>query len=405
MQIRCNSLEPSPLSKDRARISAELFYDDNRVPPETCWYDFPEQFVAGNTISGNPWLVTFLPVAMTLGEPLRISAPVDRTLLEGAQQALEIWHSWYPDLPVVPIEAELANAPSLEEPGRTVAFFSGGVDSFFTLLRSTDPADAARRVPIDDLLLVWGFDVSLENEAAFRRMNIALREAATEFGKDLTDVATNLRQTRFKEANWGRLAHGAALAGVGLHLENRCDQLLIPSSGGYKELLPWGSHVLIDPLFSTRRMRVKQDGPAFSRGQKLERIAKSPVVQRYLRVCWRSGTDQNCGKCGKCLRAMVALEVLGFRDRCTTFPAGDMNLATVARIYYEDQHMIDRGWDLYRLVMSKGRRDLAKAIEHSLRRSLRLQHWSSIAHSLHEKRFVWRGAGWLENKVLASSIL
>ena len=398
-------MQQSPVAPDRVRISAEVSFDNGKFPPEVWWYDFPEHFVAGNTISGNPWLAACLPLAMTLKEPLRVSAPVDRTLVEGMQQVLEIWHSWYPELPIVPIEADVADAPLLNEPRRTAAFFSGGVDSFFTLLRNTDPADSARKAPIDDLLLVWGFDVSLEKEAAFRRMHTTLQKATAEFGKTLTDVTTNIRQTRFKQANWGQLAHGAALASVGLHLENRYQQLIIPSSGGYKELLPWGSHVLTDPLFSTKRMRVAQDGAGFSRGQKLERIAGSRAVHRYLRVCWRSGTDQNCGRCGKCLRAMVALEVLGFRERCTTFPAGGLNPATIAKIYYDDKHMIDRGWDLHNLVMRNGRPNIGKAIEHSLRRSLRLQRWSVIAHSFREKRLVWRWAPWLEDRVVRGSII
>ena len=81
-----------------------------------------------------------------------------------------------------------------------------------------------------------------------------------------------------------------------------------------------------------------------------------------------------------------------------------MKLTSIAKIYYEDQHMIDRGWDLHNLVVRKGRSDIAKAIEHSLKRSLRLQRWSAIAHSLQKKRFVWRWAGWLEREVLAGSI-
>src|SRR5713226_905655 len=150
MQIRHISMQQSPVAKNRVRMSAEVSYDDRKFPPQICWYDFPEQFVAGQSISGNPWLAAYLPLAMTLGEPLRISAPVDRTLFEGMQQALEIWHSWYPDLPIVPIEAEVTDAPAPEEGGRTAAFFSGGVDSFFTLLSNTDPANAARSLPIDD---------------------------------------------------------------------------------------------------------------------------------------------------------------------------------------------------------------------------------------------------------------
>lgn len=405
MQIGNISVKQSPLAKERMRISADISYEGGKSSPETCWYDFPEALFAGHAISGDPWVVAYLPVAMTLGEPLRITAPVDRTLFEGLQQAQEIWHAWYPDLPVVPIYAELADTLLVEEGGRTAAFFSGGVDSFFTLLRNTDPANAGRSVPIDDLLLVWGFDVSIENEEAFWRMRAALQKAAAEFGKNLSYVVTNLRETRFRQANWGQHAHGAALASVGLHLEHSHRRLLVPSSGGYKELLPWGSHVLVDPLFSTRQMRVIQDGAAFSRGQKLERIAPSPVVQQYLRVCWRSGTDQNCGKCGKCLRAMVALEVLGFLDRCSSFPKDGLTLTSIAKIYYEDPHMIDRGWDLHRLVMRKGRRDIAQAVERSLKRSLRLQHWSAVARSCRERRFVWRFADWLERRVLAGSIL
>jgi hypothetical protein len=404
MQIGQISASQSPWAKSRVRISAEVAYDDAGSAPEVCWYDFPEEVAAGRVKSGNPWLAAFLPLAMTLGEPLRISAPVDRILFEGAQQLLEIWHAWYPDLPIIPIEAELEDLTDPQAGGHTAAFFSGGVDSFFTLLRNADlPGDTSKK--IDDLLLVWGFDVSIENKDAFQRMLIVLKNAAGNFDKELYDVATNLRQTRFNKANWGRLAHGAALASVGLHLENRYRRLLIPSSGGFKELLPWGSHVLTDPLFSTRRMRVMQDGAGSSRTQKLERIASSPVVQQSLRVCWRSGTDQNCGRCGKCLRAMAALEVLGFRERCSSFPSGPLNLALISNIFYDDQHMIDRGWDLHRFVCRKGRPDIAKAIEHSLKRSLRLQRWCDFAHSLQKRRFVWRWADGLERLMLARSII
>jgi hypothetical protein len=406
MQISGISVQESPFAKGRVRISANVSYNRSSLGRETCWYDFPEQLIPGYEVSGNPWLAAHLPLAMTLGEPIRISAPVDRHVFEGAQQVLEIWHSWYPELPIIPIETEVADPPvPLTNRGeRTAAFFSGGVDSFFTLLMNTDPTNT-RRIPIDDLLLVWGFDVCLKNESAFRRLRGELTNAASGFEIGLSDVATNLRETHFRMAKWGQLAHGAALVSVGLHLEKKHRVLLIPSSGGYKELLPWGSHVLTDPLFSTSRMKVVQDGASFSRGQKLERIAGCPLVQRYLRVCWRSGTDRNCGNCGKCLRALIALEVLGCRERFTSFPPRPLDLATIARIYYDDRHMIDRGWDLHNLVLRKGRPDIARAIERSLKRSMRLQRWSSMTRSLHSKRLVWRWADWLERWVVAGSIV
>ena len=50
---------------------------------------------------------------------------------------MRIWHAWYPDVSVVPIEAEsIAGANRSVRPARAAAFFSGGVDSFFTAVRS-----------------------------------------------------------------------------------------------------------------------------------------------------------------------------------------------------------------------------------------------------------------------------
>jgi hypothetical protein len=405
MRICHFSIGQSPFGQDRIRTQAEISYDDRRKPPEVCWYDFPAHLAKDISISGNAWLAAYLPLAVTLREPLRLEAPVDRNLLDGVLQVMEIWHAWHPHLPVVPIEVEAQETSALGKAPRTAAFFSGGVDSFFTLLRNTQPSPNERAEPIDDLLLAWGFDISLDHRDAFERMRIDLQRAATTCGKNLYDVVTNLRQTRFSQAEWGRLAHGAALASIGLHLEHRYDRILIPSSGGYKELLPWGSHVITDPLFSTKLLKIVQDGAAFSRTQKLERIAGSPLAQQHLRVCWRSGTDRNCGECGKCLRAMVVLEALGVRHQFTTFPLKDLNLSLIRRIYYDDQHMIERGWDLHNMVLRKGRPDIAKVVQLSLRRSLRLQRWAEMARSLRTKRFVWRWADQLERTVLAGSIL
>ena len=102
---------------------------------------------------------------------------------------------------------------------------------------------------------------------------------------------------------------------------------------------------------------------------------------------------------------MVALEALGVRNQFSTFPAEGLSLSSIAKIYYDDQHMIDRGRDLYKMVLQKGRPDIARAVEHSLKRSLRLQRWSEIARSLRTKRLVWRWADQLERTVLVGSIL
>lgn len=59
--------------------------------------------------------------------------------------------------------------------GRVGAFFSGGVASFFTLLR-TDAGGADGRT-VDDLITVWGFDVPPSKPEAYARMSVSLRQA------------------------------------------------------------------------------------------------------------------------------------------------------------------------------------------------------------------------------------
>lgn len=80
--------------------------------------------------------------------------------------------AWYPHLlRPVPILAE----PRPAEPvggGQRMALFSGGVDSFFTVLKHYDSIDA--------LLFVHGFDVPLENLALRRRISSCLQRAADE---------------------------------------------------------------------------------------------------------------------------------------------------------------------------------------------------------------------------------
>jgi hypothetical protein len=313
---------------------------------------------------------------------------------------MHIWKCWYPNLHVVPVEAETVENNHPEAAVRTGAFFSGGVDSFFTVLRHSNGSDFPRRTHIDDLLCVWGFDVSLENAEAFRRMRDVLRSAASELGKELLDVATNLRETRWQQTDWGYLSHGAAFASVALALEGRYAQVLLASSVGYGDLTPWGSHVVTDPLLSTGHTKIVHDGAAFSRLQKTELVARSPVAMRSLRVCWRSGSDENCSACEKCYRTMLTLELLGTLDRCTAFKKGSVDVAAIRNIYVTPA--VSRDYrDLLKLAPEKARQDIGRAIERAFASSARQSRYLGAIRALRSKRFVWRWAGPLERALLA----
>jgi hypothetical protein len=400
MELTGIQTERSPLAPDRVRLIGRVAYDDRQARPEEYWFDVPEAYAGSLSGWGNPWLACLLPLAVTLGEPLRLCLPVDRALFVNVDELQQIWKCWYPRLSVVPVEAEAPEPETRERPDRTAAFFSGGVDSFFTVLRHGQDTGSPSRVRIDELLCVWGFDVPLENADAFRRMRGWLGKTADDLGRPLVDVATNLRTTRWQEADWAHLSHGCALASVGLALERRYGQVLIASSDDYLHLHPWGSHALTDPLLSTSRTRIRHDGAGFSRLPKTELVARSDVALQTLRVCWKSRSDENCRVCEKCWRTMLSLELFGVLDRCPTFRGARMDPAVIPRIYIKPE-VVGEYRELQARALREGRKDIARAIERSFRRSARIARGLKVADYLRTKRFCWRGATRLERLLLA----
>jgi hypothetical protein len=77
---------------------------------------------------------------------------------------------------------------------------------------------------------------------------------------------------------------------------------------------------MLDPLWSTSKMRFVHDGGELSRWEKTELVAAHQPALDSLFVCFAGG-HQNCGRCHKCLLTMTALEGVGALGRCTRFDA------------------------------------------------------------------------------------
>ena len=150
---------------------------------------------------------------------------------------------------------------------------------------------------IEKLLLVRGFDIPIAANAEFERLRASLSQAAEALGLELVDVATNLRAVRFREAEWGRLSHGSALASVGLAAERGFQSLCIAATHYDGPVKPWGSQPETDPLLSTGITRIFHVGLLIPRREKTEYISSSEVAMRHLHVCYRLGSADNCCDC------------------------------------------------------------------------------------------------------------
>ena len=363
-------IAPSPQRAGQARLSGIVRYDDARGGPreETYWFDVPAALEPELTASGNPWLAMLLPVAVVSGEPLVLSRRVDASLLDNARDLLVTWQRWFPGDARIRVDAEVEAAPAAQDggAGRTASFFSGGIDSFHTVLRP-------RSAPLDDLILALGsFDLAAADDASLERVRARMQRAADALGKPLVAVTTNQIRTRLLQTDPVRRSGLSMLAAIGLALERRYARVLFSASIDQYWKPPNRDDVLTVQLLSTPRTRFEIEGMAHSRVEKTALVARCDAARDTLRVCYESGREDNCMACAKCVRTAIALEALGGLEKWPTFGGRPLTAARAARATIAVP--IERYYwhELPPFCREHGREDLARAAERVLARARRL---------------------------------
>ena len=112
----------------------------------------------------------------------------------------------------------------------------------------------------------------------------------------------------------------------------------IAASTNYANAQRWGSHPLIDPLWSTASTAFCHDGGEATRLQKVQwYVGQSDLALSHLRVCWDNyGTAYNCGGCPKCIRTMINLHIAGVLERSGTF-AHTLDLEAIRALRVKDR--------------------------------------------------------------------
>jgi hypothetical protein len=304
-------------------------------------------------------LAASLMLAMRAGGTLAIDAPISPRLLRTQRdyQAIQqVWsHDWslaLPPLRQVDVRAPTP-APNVPGRGRGVAtFFSGGVDSWAAVLENPD---------VTHLIFVRGMDIALEATELGDRVEARLREAAAEMGRQLYVVETNLRAVSDTLVPW-ELYYGCALAACALLLAPLLERVLMTGDLDYEVLVGQGAHPLVDHLWSTENLEVVHANARQSRLGRVRRIADDPVVQRTLRVCWKNPDGvYNCGRCRKCLLTTISLELLGARDRMTTFPA-ELDLTALSGAELTEPLHLAMWEEVVDFARERGRPDLEAAL-------------------------------------------
>lgn len=220
------------------------------------------------------------------------------------------------------------NIPSKKQ---SALFFSGGVDSSFSMLKHITEKPK--------LITLWGADISINNDIGWHAVRNDVQNSAVAFNLDGCFIKSNFRLfiseknldklvIKSKDGWWHGFQHGLGMIGhAAPHaFINNISLVYIASTYPEKEanFVTCASNPSIDNNVRFCHCRVVHDGYEFTRQDKIRYISNYFVSSKKkinLRVCWQSDSGKNCGKCEKCYRTMVGLiienqdpEEYGFPD-------------------------------------------------------------------------------------------
>lgn len=298
------------------RLVGIISQEDNRE--FEVYFEYPERFESYLCEKADPFIPALLLPSMQKGEDLGIIPTISKKLFQNLTIIQDIFTCWYPKffkrVNVVDRYQQTSNIYS-----GVGQFFSLGVDSFYTLLKSMNGLSSIIP-PVTHLIHMVGVETPFVNGRNFEKTRRQASEVARAVGKECICGITNIRNEF--PLNWLYYYSGAGLASTALSLSSGFRYFLIPSTNAYNDLTPEGSSPLVDPLYSTEHTKLIHDGSEITRAQKIAKmVGHNSLALKYLRSCTANhGEVFNCGRCPKCIKTMLSLQVIGHLKDAETFP-------------------------------------------------------------------------------------
>lgn len=212
---------------------------------------------------------------------------------------------------------------------RTAAFFSGGADSFDTLIAHAEEHPT--------LVTLLGSDVKLSDTKGWELVSKHALETARQFQCKNLFIASSFRlflnegalsalvMPLANDGWWHGFQHGIGIIShaapyVYLH---KLKNIYIASSFTEKYKFTCASDPTIDNYLYMGKCATIHDGYEFSRQDKIRRIcdySRQTGTPIQLRVCWESSGGKNCCACEKCYRTICGILAEGESPTKFGFP-------------------------------------------------------------------------------------
>jgi hypothetical protein len=311
-----------------ARVSALVTWEDCDAPEREIYIETPADFADALEPLPDAFLVGTLIPAMHFGERrIFMDGAACPRLKEGLNTVMGLMQLWSQGK-MKPLLLEVGTLCEPRFDGRsrrTGMFLSGGIDSLAALRLNRLHYDANHPGAVQDCLLVHGFDIGGVmargmKHHVFERAREHMAPVARDAGVTLIPVYTNIRHLCDNRDLWLNRFFGAVLGAVAQAFAPRLKRVDIAASYDLPNLVPCGSHPMLDPEYSSFDVQVRHRDAELSRLAKLRLIADWDVALQNLRVCLANVPDRlNCGRCEKCVRTMTGLLAIGALHKTRAF--------------------------------------------------------------------------------------
>ena len=311
------------------------------------WFKYSRGHLV-NDKDATSFLIAALTPAMLLGTDVIVEDRyyVSEKVFNNLPLIQTIINCWNPIFKKINVRARTTAA--LPGKNGSAAFFSGGVDSLYTLVK--------HQQEIDQLILINGFDFNAD-AAAWEIMIKRNQQIAKIYNKGLIIVETNLKEFN-SFFNLSRFANfGATLATIAQLLD--FEKVFVNSADTYEKIFASGSHPLLDPLWSTEACEIVHTGLEADRAKKIQLIKDHPDALNNLWFCLKD-PNANCGKCNKCIRTYIALKLNGVDNFKFSNP---VQISDISKISIENEEILNF-FEKFRILASKKQ-------EHNVDRQLR----------------------------------
>jgi hypothetical protein len=154
-----------------------------------------------------------------------------------------------------------------------------------------------------------------------------LRGVARVAGLSLIGVSGSVEILAEDDSFFFEASHSAHLVAPAHLFPRRLSAVSVAATYDARNLVPWGSHPLLDPSYSSSAIEILHQNFGRTRLERTACVARARDILPWLIVCAEGPLEpgrNNCGRCEKCLRTMLALLLADSLEEEGPFGAGDV---------------------------------------------------------------------------------